>query len=175
MKSWLISLFLCTITCAHADNSFFGEIRHNVIRDSFAQKGTISIQTLEISESEDLFEVVINYDLDVRVLIFNRNVKGSEGIKMPNSYRTEQGFLDLQRDGSYQDPRVTLTHKGRTNWGEFYDCHKVIMDPAEHNRWIGEFVYCPGAPKSGIIEMKLNILNIPLLGEGTVLSKWDRR
>ncbi len=175
MKSWLISVFLCTITCAQAGNSFFGEIRHNVVRDSFAQNGTIRIQTLEIPKSEEFFDVVIKYDLNVRVLIFNRNVLGEEAIRMPNSYRSEQGFLDLQREGTYRDPRVTLKHIGRTDWKDFYDCHLVSMDPAEHNRWIGEFVYCPDAPKSGIVQMKLNILNIPLLGEGTVLSKWNQR
>ena len=174
MKSWLIALCALTLLSVNADDSFFGNLNHDVVVDRFAKGGNILIQTIEFPK-KDFFEVKINYKIKVKVLLFTKTVEGDEFIHMPNSYQTEQGFLDLERDGVHQDPRVHLVHQGRTNWGPYYDCHRVFIDPTEHNRWDGEFVYCPDIPKSGIGQMKLVIKDIPFLGKGTVVSRWNQR
>lgn len=172
MKSWLIMLLVSVSSFVSANSEFFGDIHHNVVKDNFAKGGNIVIQTREL-DKEDFFEVKINYNLKVKVLFFTKDVVGDEIIHMPHSYQTEEGFLNLERDGVYRDPRVNLVHKGRTDWGPYYDCHKVLIDPALHDRWEGEFVYCPDVPKSGIGQMKLIIKSIPFLGQGTVVSRWN--
>ncbi len=175
MKTLTFSLFLSllmVVSIKASEPKFKEGLWHDVVPDNLAKKGTVYIQTRDLPEQSQFFQARFKYDFNYQFLFFNRNMAGEEFVDMPIRFQTEQGFIDLENEGTYDDERVTLYHKGRKDWAPYYDCHYVRLVPKKSDKWEGHFIYCPDVPRSGISEMQLTVKKIPLLGEHTIVSQW---
>lgn len=174
MKTSVLLAMLCTSLILKANEvvQFNEGLWHDIVPDSLAKDGTIYIQTRDLPEEAGFFQARFKYDFNYQFLFFNRNMAGEEVVDMPIKFQTEQGFIELETEKSYEDERVTIYHQGRRDWAPFYDCHFIQLVPKSSQKWEGHFVYCPDVPKSGISEMQLTVKKIPFLGEHTIISRW---
>lgn len=168
---FLALLLMCVALSAHA-KSYSSGITHSVQKDNLADKGTVHIQYRPLDEQS--FEAKFNYDFSYSFLFIKRNYKGAEVQAIPNSFLTEEGYLELERTKRFEDDRVTLTYLKRANWREYYDCHMIKIVPKVSVRWEGKFIYCPDLPETGIAQMQLTVKKIPFLGEHTFISNLVR-
>jgi hypothetical protein len=158
------------------NTNFDAGIEHSAVPDRLVKKGSVVIQTRDLPQEQngnDFYQTRIKYNFVIETLFSRRTRKGEETFKLPNSFKDEQGYLDLQLQNRYEDKNILMVHRGRKNWKGHYDCHIIKLVPKYKDTWDGEFFYCPDAPKSGIVELRFRVKNIPFLGEHTIVSRWD--
>lgn len=154
-------------------NQFNPGLEHQAIPDSLVKEGKVLIQTRDISETIDYFQTRIKYNFTVKVLFTTREREGEETFTLPTSFKSEQGYLDLELNDVYEDSQVKLTHLRRADWQSFYDCHVVELIPKYKDTWDAEFLYCAQAPESGIVELRFRVKNVPIFGNHTIVSRWS--
>lgn len=174
MRSILLQLSVILsalfISQAQAQAQYSKGIQHIVIKDKLADSGAIHIQYRSFDEKS--FEARFKYDFKYRFLFISRHFQGEEIQPIPNSYLTEDGYLELERTRRFEDSRVTLTYLKRSNWKDLYDCHMVKIEPKVSVRWEGKFIYCPDLPETGIAQMQLTVKKIPFIGSHTFISNY---
>ena len=143
-------------------------INHRIKKDSLAQKGTLKIKSTPINEQSFLAQ--IEYDFTYKFLFRRRRLQGVEEQVLPVKYQTEEGYLELEQKGTFEDDQVILIHKGRVNSESLYDCHKVNIVPKKSEKWEGIVTYCPDIPGLGFSKMELLKKKIPFLKEHTFYS-----
>lgn len=157
------------------NTNFDGGLGHRAIPDRLVKKGDVRIQTRDLPESQgrNLFQTRIQYNFLIETFFTTTTREGEEVFTLPSEFKTELGYQNLESDGSFEDSEIQIIHQGRRDWKDFYDCHFVKVIPKFKNTWDSEYFYCPQAPKSGIVELRFRVKNIPLLGEHTIVSQWD--
>lgn len=148
---------------------------HVAIADRLVVEGDVLIQTRDLPRNEsgeDFFQTRIRYNFVIETLFSRKVRKGEERFDLPQNFRTEIGYQNLEVQNVYEDDRIKMIHQGRKDWESFYDCHFVKIIPKYKDTWDGQFFYCSGAPKSGIVELRFRVKNIPFLGEHTITSRW---
>lgn len=158
------------------NTNFDAGLNHRAIPDKLVKSGTVVIQTRDLPQQEngnEFYQTRIKYNFVIETLFSRKVRKGEETFTLPNSFQTEDGYIDLESSKVYEDKDIKLIHQGRDRWEGYYDCHFLKIVPKYKDTWDGQFFYCPDAPKSGIVELRFRVKNIPFLGEHTITSQWE--
>jgi hypothetical protein len=144
-------------------------IIHDVQKDKIVRSGVVHISTKNILA--DTFTMEIKYKIFAKWLWIEKNLEGITSIDLPTKYLNPYGYEELENAGSLTDEQSTLTHLGRVNLPNHYDCHKVKIRPARDNKWSGVFTYCPDIPSIGFARTEILMTKIPLLGSHRVYTR----
>lgn len=144
-------------------------IIHDVKKDSLVRKGVIKITTKNIGSEN--FTMELKYNIFAKFLFFERTLDGITSIDLPVKYLSPYGYEELEEAGTLSDEVATLTHLGRKNLPNHYDCHKVRIKPKKDNKWVGVFTYCPDIPSIGFARTQILMKEIPVVGSHTVYTR----
>lgn len=172
----MIHLILTLIFSAQFSfaQEFSRGILHQIDTTRIARKGNIMIQYRDVSVES--IELKLNYEFEFRFMMMRRSEKGMTTQEIPADFKEEQGYIDLERDGIYEDDKVRLTHLGRTDWRSYYDCHVIHVFPKSRRaNWEAEFTYCPDLPEIGIGKVEFSATNIPIIGNYSLTSQYRRQ
>lgn len=144
-------------------------IIHDVQKDKLVRRGTVEITTKNILA--DTFTMEIKYRIFAKWLFFERNLDGVTSIDLPAKYLSPYGYEELEEVRSITDEQSTLTHLGRVDLPNHYDCHKVRIKPVRDNKWSGIFTYCPDIPSIGFARTQILMKEIPIVGSHRVYTR----
>lgn len=165
-----MAVIFLAILANNVQAQYSSGIKHIVNKDKLADSGVIHIQYRPLDEGS--FEARFKYDFKYKFLFISRHFQGEEIQAIPNSFLTEDGYLELEKTRRFEDDRVTLTYLKRSNWKDLYDCHMIKIVPKVSVRWEGKFIYCPDLPETGIAQMQLTVKKIPFVGSHTFTSNY---
>jgi len=176
MKYFFTLVFTIIISQISHASEFSTGVNHKIQKDKFAKSGQVKIQyrdleSIEAISGKEKIEVLFDFKFRYGVLVFRGNYEGQKLIKIPASFKTEEGYLLLEQQKFYEDDLVILRHLGRKNILGLYDCHYVELIPkTSTSGWSGRMVSCPDLPELGIGQMELTVRKIPVLGDHTLTS-----
>jgi hypothetical protein len=144
-------------------------ITHNVQKDSLVKRGTVHIITKQIKDESFVME--LRYSIVAKVLFFERVLDGTKSVELSSRYLSPYGYEELEEAGRMEDEKITVIHMGRKNLPNHYDCHVIKIIPKKERRWDGVFTYCQDIPSVGFARTKINMREIPWVGEHTVHTR----
>lgn len=144
-------------------------ITHDVQKDKLVKKGVLNITSKNITSES--FTLEIKYQILAKFLFFSRNLDGVTSIELPSKYLDPYGYEELEEERSIRVEKAILTHLGRVDLPNYYDCHKVRIKPTANKKWSGVFTYCPDIPSIGFARTQILMREIPIVGSHTVYTK----
>lgn len=149
-------IFLSVLFFSAASNA--DTASYNVSSGKLHKGGSLSITKLP---SEDEFQVKLNYRLKKRALvpIPSSKLKGEKVTTLPAEFKTEDGYLLLEKTKTRQIRKAKLTHLGRGSIGRFIDGHYLLVEP-NNGKSSTKVFYHPQAPAVGWVNIEIVLKNV---------------
>lgn len=135
--------------------------RYRILEGRLHRGGAASVEVM----ANESFRVRINYELVKKPLvpIPSDALKGDATVDLPELFRDERGYLELEAKGSMSLPDGEIRFLRRTRWGAFSDAYLVEVLP-ESGRARVEAVYHPSVPGAGWAQLRITFTSkVPLL------------
>lgn len=145
------------------------QIVHNIESGSLHSGGSLTLKILERRETE--FDIEISYEIKPRLFVpVSREYRSGKMVTtLPIQYLDENGYLDLQREGSFAQQEASISYVSQEDFGEYYDSHHVRILP-DNSKWKLDIWYHPSVAAPSWPRLSLELSNIPLIGRYTVYS-----
>lgn len=148
-------------------NAFSADYR---VREGQLHKGgKVEVHILSIP---DKFKVQMDYDVKKKpwVPVPSKLLKGKTVMEFPEQFKTEEGYQNLQREGSMEIPKAKLKFVKRMNVGNLKDAYLIEVLPTNKKSKI-EITYHPKLPAVGWSKVEITFLsNIPILNGYEIIA-----
>lgn len=140
---------------------------HQVVPTKMIKSGQVTLKTGPDRGGET--KVDIKYELKTTWYAPVGDQKGTETQSFPTKFLSEEGYRELEQNGSMRYDSVIITHLGRTNAGAYRNMHKIQID--RPGKWRAVALYHPDIPAAGWGYLTLTLQDVPVLGSYTINSQ----
>jgi hypothetical protein len=164
-----MKLFLLSTLLIISSFSFAEEIIHDVTKGRHHKGGEVRIETVDSGADQFIAKLKYKIRKKIYIPISNRKLQGELEQKLPVSFSTLEGYLDLEEKGSLDLEKAIIKFVKRVDHGEYYNSFQFEILP-KNGKWKATIWYHPDVKSLGWHRSEITIYAIPILGKYKVTS-----
>lgn len=131
---------------------------------------------VEILPDREKFKVKMTFDVEKKefVPVPSSLLKGKTVMEFPEAFRTEDGYIELERKKEMDIPKARLKFVRRINLLNNRRAYQIKVLPTNNKTEI-DITYNPDLPSVGWSKVKITFISrIPLLDGYEIVAEYDR-
>jgi hypothetical protein len=162
MKIYLLLILFSFTSLSQAAN-------YKIVRGRLHTGGSVQSNTMINPTQNDQLIVNINYEILAKpfVPVPKEQLKGKYQQILPESFVSEDAYIQIEKEGPLKIDEATVYHLGRVTIGRYTNAHKIRIDPDNKKSEIIA-IYHPQVSDVGWVRVYLTVKKIPLIGDYTL-------
>jgi hypothetical protein len=142
---------------------------YKIVKGRLHTGGSVQSSTVINPTQNDQLIVEIRYEILAKpfVPVPREQLKGKYQQMLPQSFVSEDAYLQIEKEGPLKIDEATVYHLGRVSIGRYTDAHKIRIDPDNKKSEIIA-IYHPQVSDVGWVRVYLTVKKIPLIGDYTL-------
>lgn len=168
MYSYILSGFLLLAASSFGNDTADYEIKKGKLHKG----GDVKV---EILPDQEKFKVKMSYDVEKKdfVPVPSKLLKGKTIMEFPEQFRTEDGYIELERKKEMDIPKAKLKFVRRINLLDDKKAYQIKVLPTNNKTEI-DITYNPDVPSVGWSKVKITFISrIPLLDGYEIVAEFD--